>query len=366
MAVCREPSFAPIMAVLPFDTLEEALQMDAQCPFALGASVFTANPSAVEAWAGRLRTGSVTVNDVIVSTAHPATPFGGRGESGWGVTQGAEGLLEMTVPQVLSVRGGRYRPHYDLAAGAGKSQAELVQALLDYGHGATWWRRLGGLLRVLRAMWRGYAPVPVGAASRAALAAPLGSRGLLGRCREPSGTRSPARLAGPTGIGAKPQAAREKTLMSTSVFDRLQDHLRSSGIAFTFLFHEPVYTSEQAAAVRGVPLASGAKALVLKTDDKFVMVVVPADRKLDSKKARTALGSRSLRLATREEVEQITGLQPGSIPPFGSLFGLPTWCDPALGESASINFNAGDHAISVQMAYTDYTALEQPTLADLT
>jgi Ala-tRNA(Pro) deacylase len=155
-------------------------------------------------------------------------------------------------------------------------------------------------------------------------------------------------------------------LMSASVFDRLHERLQTSGIPFTVLRHEPVYTSEQAAAVRGVPLASGAKALILKTDDKFVLVVVPADRKLDSKKARTALACRSLRFATREEVEQLTGLQPGSIPPFGSLFGLPTWCDPALGESASINFNAGDHAISVQMAYTDYTELEKPAAAALT
>jgi acyl-CoA reductase-like NAD-dependent aldehyde dehydrogenase len=155
MAVCREASFAPLMAVLPFDTLEDALRMNAQCPYALGASVFTANPAAVEAWAGRLRTGTVTVNDVVVATAHPATPFGGRGESGWGVTQGAEGLLEMTVPQVVSVRGGRYRPHYDLTAGRGGSQADLVRALLDYGHGATLGRRLGGLVRMVRAMWRG-------------------------------------------------------------------------------------------------------------------------------------------------------------------------------------------------------------------
>jgi Ala-tRNA(Pro) deacylase len=117
--------------------------------------------------------------------------------------------------------------------------------------------------------------------------------------------------------------------------------------------------------VRGVPLASGAKALVLKAGDAFVLAVVPADRKLDSKKARTALGTRSIRFATREEVEQLTGLQPGSIPPFGSLFGLPTWCDPALGDSASINFNAGDHAISVQMTYADYVALERPALAGL-
>jgi acyl-CoA reductase-like NAD-dependent aldehyde dehydrogenase len=153
MALCREASFAPVMAVLPFDTLDDALRMDAQCPYALGASVFTADPAAVEGWAGRLRTGTVSVNDVIVPTAHPATPFGGGGESGWGVTQGEEGLLEMTVPQVVSVRGGRYRPHYDLAAGA--AQGELVRALLDYGHGATLGQRLGGLVRLVKAMWRG-------------------------------------------------------------------------------------------------------------------------------------------------------------------------------------------------------------------
>ena len=154
--------------------------------------------------------------------------------------------------------------------------------------------------------------------------------------------------------------------MSASVFEQLQQRLQTGGIAFTVLRHEPVYTSEQAAAVRGVPLASGAKALVLKAGESFVMAVVPADRKLDSKKARTALGSRSVRFATREEVDQLTALQPGSIPPFGSLFGLPTWCDPALGENVSINFNAGDHSISVQMSYADYVAIEQPTLAGLT
>jgi acyl-CoA reductase-like NAD-dependent aldehyde dehydrogenase len=155
MAVCCQASFAPIMAVLPFDTLDDALRMDAQCPYALGASVFTANPAAVETWTGQLRTGSVTVNDVVVSTAHPATPFGGRGESGWGVTRGAEGLLEMTVPQVVSVRSGRYRPHYDLTVNPGSAQGDLARALLDYGHGVTLGQRLGGLLRLVRSMWRG-------------------------------------------------------------------------------------------------------------------------------------------------------------------------------------------------------------------
>ena len=155
-------------------------------------------------------------------------------------------------------------------------------------------------------------------------------------------------------------------MMAASVFDRLHERLTASGIAFTVLRHEPVFTSEQAAAVRGVPLASGAKALVLKAGEAFVLVVVPADRKLDSKKARVALGSRSIRFASRDEVAQLTGLEPGSIPPFGSLFGLPTYCDPALGENAAINFNAGDHSISVQMTYADYAAVERPTAAGVT
>jgi Ala-tRNA(Pro) deacylase len=154
--------------------------------------------------------------------------------------------------------------------------------------------------------------------------------------------------------------------MTESVFERLESWLRGRQVSFTVLRHEPVFTSEQAAAVRGTPLASGAKALVVKAGDRFVLLVLPADRKLDSRKARTALGVKALRFANRDEVEQLTGLQPGSIPPFGSLFELPTYCDPALAENPSINFNAGDHSISIQLAYADYVVAEQPTLAKLT
>jgi Ala-tRNA(Pro) deacylase len=154
--------------------------------------------------------------------------------------------------------------------------------------------------------------------------------------------------------------------MAASVFERLEAWLRQQGVAFTVLRHEPVYTSEQAATVRGTSLASGAKALVLKAGDNYMMAVLPADRKLDSKKARDTLRVKSLRFASKEEVEQLTGLQPGSIPPFGSLFELKTYCEPDLANNVSINFNAGDHAISVQMMYADYVRVEAPITAKLT
>jgi Ala-tRNA(Pro) deacylase len=150
------------------------------------------------------------------------------------------------------------------------------------------------------------------------------------------------------------------------LFQRLHARLTEAGIPVTVLRHEPVYTSEQAAAVRGAPLSSGAKALVVKTGERFVMLVIPADRKLDSKKARTGLGVKAIRFATKEEVLQLTGLAPGSIPPFGTLFGLTTYVDPALALNASINFNAGDHAISIQMTHGNYIAAEQPTALEMT
>jgi Ala-tRNA(Pro) deacylase len=151
-----------------------------------------------------------------------------------------------------------------------------------------------------------------------------------------------------------------------SVVDRLTEMLDQQGVAFQVRRHDPVYTSEEAARVRGTSLASGAKALVCKADGQFVMFVMPANRRLASKMVRKNESIRRLRFANRAEVAQLTGLQPGSIPPFGSLFDLPTWCDEALAEQSVINFNAGDHAVSISMSYADYVSVEQPKLGRLT
>jgi acyl-CoA reductase-like NAD-dependent aldehyde dehydrogenase len=155
MDLCREASFAPLLAVLPFDRLDDALRMNELCPYGLGVSIFTRNAARAAELAPRLKAGMVTINDVIAPTAHPATPFGGRGNAGYGVTQGAEGLLDMTVPQVVSVCGGTYRPHYDMALGQSPTQGDLLRGLLDATHAPSLGRRLAGWRRLLGALWRG-------------------------------------------------------------------------------------------------------------------------------------------------------------------------------------------------------------------
>src|SRR5262245_60882968 len=152
--------------------------------------------------------------------------------------------------------------------------------------------------------------------------------------------------------------------MSVPVFERLKAKLNEAGIAFTVLEHEPVYTSEQAAAVSGTWLSSAAKALILNLDSQPGLFVLPADRRLDSRRLKSATSTRSLRFATAEEVLALTGLRPGSIPPFGSLFGLTTFCDPALGNNDTINFNAGDHSISMSLSYSGFLTAESPHLLE--
>jgi acyl-CoA reductase-like NAD-dependent aldehyde dehydrogenase len=154
MAICQEAVFAPIMAVITYKSLDEAIAWHELCPFGLAAAIFTRSPSIAQQMAAKLRVGTVVVNDVIVPTAHPGTPFGGRRASGWGVTQGGEGLRAMTVPQVISIRSGTFRPHVQAALTHDERIHAITRQTLVFGHARTWRARLRGLGHLLRGVLR--------------------------------------------------------------------------------------------------------------------------------------------------------------------------------------------------------------------
>src|SRR5262249_58065478 len=76
---------------------------------------------------------------------------------------------------------------------------------------------------------------------------------------------------GPAGGG--PRESRCVRAMAETVFERIERWLRGGGVPFTVLRHEPVFTSEQAAAVRGTSLASRAQALGGQADGRLVLFV---------------------------------------------------------------------------------------------
>src|SRR5262249_41266635 len=91
MAICRAALFAPVVVLIPYEEAEKALEGLLQSDYGLGLSIFTADLARARKLASTLPAGLVTINDIVAPVAHPATPFGGVGRSGWGVTQGSEG-----------------------------------------------------------------------------------------------------------------------------------------------------------------------------------------------------------------------------------------------------------------------------------
>ena len=149
-AICTEACFAPVAAVIPYDSVDDAVGWAHRSPFGLAASIFSSDVETAKLIAARIPAGHVSINDALAPTAHPATPFGGLGASGWGVTQGREGLLAMTVPQTVTARKGTFRPHFDEAANSDPATEDVLRGLLRATHARVVRERLRGLWQLMR------------------------------------------------------------------------------------------------------------------------------------------------------------------------------------------------------------------------
>jgi aldehyde dehydrogenase (NAD+) len=120
--------------------VEEAFSISGASDYALGASIFTRDQRRAHEIALRTGAGLIAINECVAPAGEAALPFGGTGESGYGVRGGVEGLLDMTRPQALAHGRGRFRPHHV----AGPETEALVKALLRARHSATWLGRMKG------------------------------------------------------------------------------------------------------------------------------------------------------------------------------------------------------------------------------
>lgn len=157
------------------------------------------------------------------------------------------------------------------------------------------------------------------------------------------------------------------------VVQQIRDLIESAGMPYEFFEHEPVRTSEEAQAQRPqYTMSQGAKALILRVKDRegkisFVQAVIPADRKLDSKKFKKILNAKSVSFANQEDSDEITGsIEFGGVPPFGNLFDLRVYADSEMLEHEEIIFNCGDRRASIAMRREDWQRLVNPELMHLT
>lgn len=146
---------------------------------------------------------------------------------------------------------------------------------------------------------------------------------------------------------------------------RLKDFLDKKGFLYQVMKHPKVYTSQELAALEHVPGREVAKVVMVKADERDVMVVIPASGSLDFIKLSIRLGTNNIRLAQEHEFRNLfPDCEVGAMPPMGHLYGLPCFMDQALIEDEEIVFSGGTHSATVKMSIKDFQRVADPDIGD--
>ncbi|MER5887989.1 YbaK/EbsC family protein [Streptomyces sp. NPDC001941] len=144
----------------------------------------------------------------------------------------------------------------------------------------------------------------------------------------------------------------------------------SGTVAFRVIAHRPEGSTEAASVLRRHPLEQAAKSLVVrvatgKRSRRYVLAVVPGDRRVDLAALAERYGGREASFADRAVAERLAGSVSGSITPFAFSPELDLLVDEGLLVHDEIYFNAGRLDLSVALAVPDYLELAGPTVAPI-
>jgi acyl-CoA reductase-like NAD-dependent aldehyde dehydrogenase len=152
MAIARSDIFAPVLSLIEAESMLHVPALYAQCSYGLTVAIFCArgNEKKARMLGTMLDAGTLLINDIIAPTVDPRVPFGGRGASGYGVTRGAEGLLEMTSVRTVLIRRGGVMLHLDPTS---DKDVPMFAGMIRVMHGKGLAMRWAALKQMLKA-WR--------------------------------------------------------------------------------------------------------------------------------------------------------------------------------------------------------------------
>ncbi len=148
------------------------------------------------------------------------------------------------------------------------------------------------------------------------------------------------------------------------ILRKLQELLDANRVEYEVVTHAQAFTAQEIAAAQHESGKEMAKVVIVRAGDEYLMAVLPAPYRVDLGRLSEATGMRDLRLATEAEFADLfPECEPGAMPPFGTLYGMPVWVDESLTRDPRIFFNAGNHRQTVRMKYADFERLVQPRVA---
>jgi len=145
---------------------------------------------------------------------------------------------------------------------------------------------------------------------------------------------------------------------------KLIEFLNQNKVRYTVLHHPEAFTAQELSAIESVKGRYHAKVVMLKAGQQMIMAVLPAEHRVELEQFEKLCGAR-MALATETEFKALfPDCAVGSMPPFGKLYGVPTWVDASLTEDDYIVFEAGTHTDAIRMSYADFARLAEPEIAD--
>lgn len=130
--------------------------------------------------------------------------------------------------------------------------------------------------------------------------------------------------------------------MSQDVYQAIRDLLERMAIPYDEIEHPPVGSCEESLAFRGQAGWSGAssKCILLKAKGKYYLLVTTAEKEIKARLFKKEFGTKDIRFANREELMEVTGCDPGSVPPFGHRDpSLPFYVDEDILQAGFFMFN---------------------------
>ena len=148
--------------------------------------------------------------------------------------------------------------------------------------------------------------------------------------------------------------------------ERLKNYLDSNGVKYITIVHSTAFTSQEVAASVHIKGKEFAKCVIVKSDGKFFMLVVPSDHRVNFEKVKSILNVENLTLASESEFRELfPDCETGAMPPFGNLYDVPVYVDERFKANDEISFNGGTHNDVVKMKMADYVRLVEPMFCDL-
>jgi Ala-tRNA(Pro) deacylase len=147
-----------------------------------------------------------------------------------------------------------------------------------------------------------------------------------------------------------------------AIASKLENYLQQRGVKYQVLTHPHSEHSMETAAKAHVHGDALAKGVLVKDDNGYLLVVLPADYHIELESLHKLLGQEVTMVAEATLEEIFSDCELGAVPPIGMAYGIKTIWDPktSLGKQDEVFFEAGDHQSLVQMSGVQFHELMAP------